>query len=277
MSSRKKIRTGTRPGAYLKIGDVARLVGISSSALRDWERLGLVRAQRSPSRYRLYTPEQVRLLKRAVYLRRVRKLNAAAILAMLKAPGKGAERRAAVAAPPAMALGHRLRRLRLQQRRSLSEVARRVGLSVGFLSALELSRGTASVATLRKLAQYYGVNILSFFAAAGAGSPLVRQAERHTLGAGPGVSMELLATGNTVMEPHLFRIAPGCGSGDAYTHDGEEFLFVLRGEFEISLDGRKYRLKTGDSLYFESTTPHRWVNPGKRKAEILWINTPPSF
>jgi uncharacterized cupin superfamily protein len=89
--------------------------------------------------------------------------------------------------------------------------------------------------------------------------------------------MELLATGDLVMEPHLFRIAPGRGSGEAYTHEGEEFLYVLRGELEIALDGTKYRLKAGDSLYFDSSTSHHWVNPGKRNAEILWINTPPSF
>jgi uncharacterized cupin superfamily protein len=51
----------------------------------------------------------------------------------------------------------------------------------------------------------------------------------------------------------------------------------LRGELEIALDGTKYRLKAGDSLYFDSSTSHHWVNPGKRNAEILWINTPPSF
>ena len=37
------------------------------------------------------------------------------------------------------------------------------------------------------------------------------------------------------MEPHLFRIAPRAGSGEAYTHEGEEFLHVLRGELHISL------------------------------------------
>ena len=72
---------------HLKIGDVARLVGISPSAIRGWEKLGLTRPQRTESRYRLYTNDDVRLLKKARYLRKVRGLNAAAIVQMLKREG----------------------------------------------------------------------------------------------------------------------------------------------------------------------------------------------
>jgi quercetin dioxygenase-like cupin family protein len=89
--------------------------------------------------------------------------------------------------------------------------------------------------------------------------------------------MELLAWGNAVMEPHLFRIAPNAGSGDSYSHEGEEFLYVLRGEFRIALDGESYLLKPGDSFYFESATPHTWSNPGKSETWVLWVNTPPTF
>jgi DNA-binding transcriptional MerR regulator len=72
---------------YFKIGDVARLVGVSPSAIRGWEHLGLTRPQRTESRYRLYTNEDVRLLKKARYLRKVRGLNAPAIVEMLKRDG----------------------------------------------------------------------------------------------------------------------------------------------------------------------------------------------
>ncbi len=87
--------------------------------------------------------------------------------------------------------------------------------------------------------------------------------QRKILETTAGVRMELLAWGNTAMEPHLFRVKPNGGSGESYAHEGEEFLHILRGEFEIWLgDKEHYRLKTGDSLYFESSTPHRWRNPG---------------
>jgi DNA-binding transcriptional MerR regulator/quercetin dioxygenase-like cupin family protein len=258
---------------HLKIGDVSRLVGISPSAIRAWESLGLTRPHRTKSRYRLYTDDDVRLLKKARYMRKVRGLNAAAIVQMLKR--EGAIKPAA--SNSTAAVGPRLRRLRTKRGSSLAEVAAAAGISVGFLSALERSQMSASVGTLRRLARYYRTNILDFFDTTELNTRLVRPPKRKVLEAGPGVRMELLAWGNKVMEPHLFRIKPKSGSGESYSHEGEEFIFVLRGELKIALDGEEYHLKRGDSFYFESATPHHWKNPGRTETWLLWVNTPPTF
>jgi DNA-binding transcriptional MerR regulator/quercetin dioxygenase-like cupin family protein len=263
-----------RTHGYLKIGEVARMVGISPSVLRSWETLGLITPVRTVSRYRLYNQQDVKLLKRAQYLRRARGMNAPAIAHLLRSRGLLRSTRAPKAAP----LGAQLRRLRLQKNLSLAAVARASGISVGFLSGLERGQMSASVATLRRIARFYNINILSFFDPSEANPHFVRPSERKILEAGPGVRMELLAWGHTVMEPHLFRIAPGAGSGEAYAHEGEEFLYVFRGQLEIALeDGETHRLSEGDSFYFESTMNHRWANPGKKEAWVIWVNTPPTF
>jgi len=257
----------------LRISEVARRVGISSSALRAWEALGLVTPRRTQSRYRLYSETDVRLLQRAIFLRRARGLNPPAIVHVLKHQG--------VVSSPAegtLAPGQRFRRLRARRGLSLAQVAKATGVSVGFLSALERGQMRSSVATLRRIARFYGTNILSLFETGGDNPRLVRPSERKILETTPDVRMELLAWGNTAMEPHLFRIKPGGGSGESYSHEGEEFLHVLRGDFEIWLNkGEHYRLKPGDSLYFESSIPHRWKNPGRKEAWVLWVNTPPTF
>jgi transcriptional regulator with XRE-family HTH domain len=276
VSSRKNFtnaspkRTSQRP---LRISEVARRVGISSSALRSWEALGLVAPQRTVSRYRLYDEADVRLLQRAIFLRRARGLNPAAIVHVLKRQGVVRTRPEAPMLP-----GKRFRRLRTQRGLSLAQVAKATGVSVGFLSALERGQMSASVSTLRRVARFYRMNILSLFETSGDARRLVRPEHRRVLETTPGVRMELLAWGHTAMEPHLFRIKPGGGSGESYSHEGEEFLHVLRGDFEIWLDGKEhYRLKPGDSLYFESSTPHRWKNPGRKETWLLWVNTPPTF
>jgi len=133
------------------------------------------------------------------------------------------------------------------------------------------------VGTLRKLAAFFDVKVLDFFHSEDPPQAVVRPHERKVLEAGLGVRMDLLAWGDTVMEPHLFHVAPGKGSGSSYAHPGEEFLFVLNGQLEISLAGKLHRLSAGDSLYFDSSTPHTWRNPGKKETRILWINTPPTF
>jgi DNA-binding transcriptional MerR regulator/uncharacterized cupin superfamily protein len=257
---------------YLKIGEVAKMVGVSPSVIRSWESLGLANPRRTESKYRMYTREDVKRLKRARFLRKVRGLNAAAIVQLLRREGK-----MRAADGNAGAIGAHLRRLRARRKLSLAAVARSVGISVGFLSALERSQMSGSVGTLRKLARFYKTNILDFFDTSGATTRHVRPAERKVLEAGPGVRMELLAWGNTAMEPHLFRIAPEAGSGDPYTHEGEEFIYVLRGDLAITLNGEEYRLTPGDSFYFESAIAHRWKNPGRRETWVLWVNTPPTF
>lgn len=258
---------------FLKIGDVARMVGVSPSVIRSWEALGLTRPQRTESKYRLYSNDDVKLLKRARYLRKARGLNAPAIVQLLKREGLVRGTKDGTAS----AIGAHLRKLRGKRGLSLAEVAHAVGISVGFLSALERSRMSGSVGTLRKLARFYQANILDFFDPAESKSPLVTAEKRKVLHAGAGVRMDLLAWGNTVMEPHLFRIAPDAGSGESYAHEGEEFLYVMQGELEIALDGQQYRLKQGDSFYFDSTTPHHWKNPGRGETVVLWVNTPPTF
>jgi DNA-binding transcriptional MerR regulator/quercetin dioxygenase-like cupin family protein len=259
--------------AYLKIGDVARQVGVSPSVIRSWENLGLARPQRTESKYRLYSADDVKLLKRARFLRKVRGLNAPAIVELLRREGRARP----AANGNAAAIGTHLRQLRAKRRLPLAQVAGAVGISVGFLSALERSQMSGSVGTLRKLARFYKTNILDFFDATGVSSRQVQPPQRKVLEAGPGVRMELLAWGNTVMEPHLFRVAPEAGSGDSYSHEGEEFLYVLRGALSITLQHEEYRLKAGDSFYFESATPHHWKNPGRAETWVLWVNTPPTF
>jgi DNA-binding transcriptional MerR regulator/mannose-6-phosphate isomerase-like protein (cupin superfamily) len=273
--NRRRPAKTARTQEYLRISDVARSVGVSPSILRTWENLGLVTPQRTRSHYRLYTQADVRILKRAQYLRRVRGLNAPAIVHLLKREGV---LRPSGARPNADPVGPRLRRMRLRNGYSLSKVARATGVSVGFLSALERTQMTASVATLRRIARFYRVNILALFDPSNSNPGRVRPADRKVLDAGPGVRMELLAWGNTLMEPHLFRVAPSSGSGESYAHDGEEFLYILKGALEISLaDGERQLLQEGDSFYFESNNAHRWKNPGKKETLVLWINTPPTF
>jgi DNA-binding transcriptional MerR regulator/quercetin dioxygenase-like cupin family protein len=270
-----RLATSARSHGYLRISDVARIVGVSPSILRSWENLGLISPARTQSRYRLYTHTDIRLLKRAQFLRRARGMNAPAIVHLLKTQGLLRPTAGRAKASP---VGPRLRRLRLKHAYSLAKVARSVGVSVGFLSALERGQMSASVATLRRLARFYRMNILALFDPSESNPGRVRPGDRKVLEAGRGVRMELLAWGQTVMEPHLFRIAPDAGSGESYAHEGEEFLYILQGSLSITVDGsEEHLLEEGDSFYFESSSQHSWTNPGKKEAWVLWVNTPPTF
>jgi DNA-binding transcriptional MerR regulator len=261
------------PAKALRIGAVARQLGISPSMIRSWERLGLRREATEEGQHRLYEERDVELLCRAVYLRRVQGLNAPAIIDQLRRegllPGVGEQQTLA----RTQAIGSHLRALRMARGESLAQVAAAVDISTGFLSNLERSQTGVSVGIMHKLAHHYGTSLSAFYYQAESPGPLVPKNKRRLLSNNDGVRMEELAWGNIVMEPHIFHVAPGKGSHEDYTHQGQEFLYLIKGQISITLDEAEYKLEPGDSFYFESSTRHRWHNSGKSEAIVLWVNT----
>ncbi len=262
----------------MRIREAAETVGVSVATLRLWERQGLIQPPRSAGGNRNYGENEVALLRRVLYLRQVERLSPTAI-ARLLAEGGRATLFAAVPTPDAPSIGDRLRATRRRSAYTLKQVAEKTDLSVSFLSAVERGTTGLSISTLRRLTSFYGVTVLDLLDSRESGSRLLRVLDRPVLPTSTrGVRIEQLAVGTLQMEPQLFSVQPGAGSDGAYDHAGEEFIFALRGSFEIWLDEREhYLLEPGDSLYFPSTLPHRWRNPGPGQADLLWVNTPPTF
>jgi DNA-binding transcriptional MerR regulator/quercetin dioxygenase-like cupin family protein len=267
-------RARRRGEARLRIGEAARRVGVSPSALRLWERQGLVRPERSVGgRYRLYNDADVEHLRSVQRLRQVDRLNAPGIRRVLRDA-------VSTHANDPRVDGRPLRRLRERLGLSLRESAQRTGLSLSFISALERGVTGASIATLQRVTAAYGTTINEVFGAPPARERLVHPRRRPVLRVGgPSVRIEQLASGATQLEPQLFVLAPGASSDGAYAHDGEEFLYLLTGALTVWVgEDEVYRLaEPGDALTFPSTMPHRWRNDAGGETRLLWINTPPTF
>ena len=251
------------------IGAAASAVGVSASALRAWEREGLVRPDRTRSGYRLYTDADVRRLHDVRRMRGER-VNAPGIRRILSG-----DRRRRV--DDARVDGRRLRTLRAELRLDLREAARRGALSASHLSAIERGVANPSVAAVQRLTHAYGTTLAVLL---GTDQPrrIVRRDERSAMTLGDGVRIEQLAVGATQLEPQLFILAPDATSDGDYTHDGEEFVFVLSGALTVWIAGdERHDLGGGDALSFPSTLPHRWRNAASGETRLLWINTPPTF
>ncbi|MCA1586099.1 MAG: MerR family transcriptional regulator [Acidobacteria bacterium] len=265
----------------LTVGETARIVGVSPSTLRLWENVGLISPARSDGRYRLYSRKLLALLKRIKYLRDVKLLNLPGIRQILRtAPADAASgngRRTRHGQHP-RDLGRKLRQLRKRQALGVVEAAKRAKISAGFLSAVELSRANPSVATLQRLAATYGTTVLDFYDVPKHSGRLLRPRQRRVIQTQSGVRIELLSIGAKRLESQIFRVPPGAGSDGAYSHEGEEFMYMLAGTLELWLDELEcHTLHEGDSFWFASTMGHRWYNPSSQEAVLLWINTPPTF
>jgi DNA-binding transcriptional MerR regulator/quercetin dioxygenase-like cupin family protein len=274
--SKKQLTKESRVG-YLTVGQTARILGISPSTLRLWENVGLISPARSAGKYRLYSSELLDVLKRIKYLRDVKKLSVPGIKQMLgkslpkvkaKAPDDSAQ----------AAVGAKLRQMRHRLKLGIVDASTKAKISPGFLSAIELGKANPSVATLQRLAATYNTTVLEFFHMPRHARRLISTDERQVLRTESGVCIELLSIGTKMLECMIFRVPPKSGSDGAYSHVGEEFIYMLEGELEIWLDEIEcHTLRPGDSFWFESNLGHRWFNPSRREAVLIWVNTPLTF
>lgn len=71
--------------------------------------------------------------------------------------------------------------------------------------------------------------------------------------------------------------AGGASCDQPLSHPGEECGFLISGCVRVYVGEETFDLNEGDTVYFDATLPHRIVNLGAEKAEILSAITPPSF
>jgi quercetin dioxygenase-like cupin family protein len=156
-------------------------------------------------------------------------------------------------------------------------VAAAAGVTKGFLSEVERGLTAPSVATLLRLCRTLNIEIAQLFE--GDGRALIRAAERSPVEfGGQGVTeYQLTPAGERRVLVLMSEIAPGGGSGEEdYVLDADvEVAHVLDGTLDVDLDGTRHRLSSGDSLTFESRTPHRWRNPSSAlPTRVMWVLVP---
>lgn len=261
-----------RRSGVVRISEVSELLGVSASTVRAWEAHGLLRPRRSAKRHRLYDAADVERIRDIKRLRDFQGLNIAAIKRTL---ADGDTRPAATSVLHTTGFGATLRRLRLARGLSVQEVSRRTGLAASFVSMLERTGKGGSAASLNRLAGCYGLGLGELLGpTTHAPREVVRAGQgRRVPLLGPDVEVEQLAVGQISLDCERWILEPGAESDGFYAHDGEEFLLVLEGRFALRLGDRpEQEMGVGDSIYFDSPTPHAWRNPGSGRAVVLWVN-----
>jgi transcriptional regulator with XRE-family HTH domain/mannose-6-phosphate isomerase-like protein (cupin superfamily) len=104
-------------------------------------------------------------------------------------------------------------------------------------------------------------------------TPVMHAGDRPTIELRGGVNWSrLTALAEPDSEFLEIRYAPGATSGTSMSHhNGREFGLVLEGELVVELGFEMYTLGAGDSIIFDSTTPHRLSNKCEQPARALWV------
>ena len=64
---------------------------------------------------------------------------------------------------------------------------------------------------------------------------------------------------------------------ELYSHEGEEFIYVLEGILTLNVDNTQTDLYPGDSAHIKSISPHNWRNNTSKIVKILTVNSPNPF
>ncbi len=78
------------------------------------------------------------------------------------------------------------------------------------------------------------------------------------------------------MEPYMMiinRVSSGTEK-DMSSHEGEEFIYVVRGEIEATLGDKKIILGKGDSVYYDSVVPHRFISLSEESKLLVVLYNP---
>lgn len=167
-------------------------------------------------------------------------------------------------------MGMQIRSAREQRGLKVNELAEKAGCSEEYLEWVEEGQVQPPVALLISLAKALKLNSGSFLHVDQTESRRQEEAEKRT----EHYSYSTLTPPEEASHLMAFsiKIPPrSAHTGVGYRHEGEEFVYVVSGEAEITVDGKKTRLSQKESLRFNSNLDHLLSNPGKKESELLVI------
>lgn len=179
-------------------------------------------------------------------------------------------------------IGAKIKELRRAKKMTLQDVANETGFSTALISQIENNNVSPPIATLSKIAHFFDVKIGHFFTENEEECPyeVLKSSERTVVprvvskdGTSHGYFYESLSVRkkNKKMDPFLLTLNEKVTNTDTYSHNGEEFIFVMKGCAELLLDEQRITLNEGDSVYFDANLKHRLISSGCNEVKVMVV------
>lgn len=182
-------------------------------------------------------------------------------------------------------LGDRLRDERKKAGLSQRELARRLGLSPSLISQLEGGLSKPSVGTLYAIVTELGVSLDRVIRGDDYDAPEKVTQSQNRLVLHPDERRHIVLDSGVVWEQLTIDQEDGIDFleaiyevGGASTpdeslmrHEGREYGYVISGRLGIQIGFDVHELDPGDSIAFDSTTPHRLFNRGDEPVHAIWF------
>lgn len=169
-------------------------------------------------------------------------------------------------------MGQRLKEIRNEKGFSIEHVANETGFSVEYISDVEEGKLRPPVATILRLSRALEID---------SGILLKKDEDEATRRRAEGFKERTESYSYEVLTPeaaykHLkaFRVFIEPVSDHksiSYQHEGEEFIYVLKGTVEVTVGENKTILEPDHSLHFNSSIVHKLKNLSSERAETIVV------
>ena len=178
-------------------------------------------------------------------------------------------------------MGKRIKLKRESLGYQIKELSTEIGVTSSLISQIEKGKAFPSIVTLKKISEALQTTVGELIGEneGKIEHPLLKSSERRFAKKNAnGTSSYLLSYHfpSKQIEPYLLQFDKNSNSKEIMTSNfpGQEFCYILKGKFEVTIDNEKYNLNERDGFYFNSNKQHLFKNISGSKAEILWIITP---
>ena len=180
-----------------------------------------------------------------------------------------------------MYIGHKVKELREANRMSLTDLSKKSGVQLATLSRIENLKMTGTLDSHMKIAQALSITLPQLY------SDVVNEDEKLRVQTPKSLtdvfvhseksSYEILTTKVLTkrMMPILLKIEAGGQTNKEQNQMGsEKFIFVLEGKIEVKIGKEIFSLGKHNTLYFNASIEHQFVNIGKVTAKVICVGTP---
>ena len=175
--------------------------------------------------------------------------------------------------------GIKIKEVRKAKKLSIASLSKLSDVSEGMISQIERNTVVPSVIVLAKIAKALGQSVSYFFGEESLEDNIVLckkgEHKRIERSSNRGYFELLTPKGKRQIELIKVVIYPGIdGNNDPTVHSGEECGIVIQGKLTVVVNQNKYYLEEGDSIQFDSSLPHCYINEGETESVSIWAEQP---
>ncbi|MBF0490390.1 MAG: helix-turn-helix transcriptional regulator [Candidatus Omnitrophica bacterium] len=180
-----------------------------------------------------------------------------------------------------MLIGDKLHEIRKAKKITLTELSEKSGVQLATLSRIENKKMTGTLESHLAIAKALRIELVELY------NSMVREQKRVEV-SGNSRNSEIftpnekssfeILTKNVLskqMMPSLIRIEDGGATQqEENSTNSEKFIFILEGTVEAIIDNKPFKLEKNNTLYFDSSLPHKFKNTGRGVVKMLCVATP---